>query len=101
MKSLDREYEEKRDFIRMFVDAKVEITDPETNERFEGESRDLSAGGVAFNCDHSFEEGQKLSVKVSSVQSKLPPLTADLIVIRSIKGDDGRYQIAGTIENVN
>ncbi|WP_144394922.1 PilZ domain-containing protein [Pleionea sediminis] len=101
MKSLEREYEEKRDFIRMFVDAKVEITDPESGEQFTGDSEDLSAGGVAFMCDHSFDEGRKLVVKVSSVQSKLPPLTANMEVIRSIKGEDGRYKIAGTITNVN
>ena len=101
MSSLDREYEEKRDFIRMFVDARVEITDPATGERFSGDSKNLSAGGVAFTCGHNFEIGQKLTVKVSSVQSKLPPLQADLIVIRSDKNEDNTYEIAGSIENVN
>ncbi|WMS88144.1 PilZ domain-containing protein [Pleionea litopenaei] len=99
--SIEREYEEKRDFIRMFVDAKVEITDPNTGDHFIGDSKNLSAGGVAFLCDHSFEVGQTLEVKVSSVQSQLPPLTAELKVIRSDKRDDGQYEVAGSIANVN
>ncbi|NVJ50814.1 MAG: PilZ domain-containing protein [Gammaproteobacteria bacterium] len=98
---MDREYEEKRDFIRMFVDAKVEITDPDSGETFTGDSKNLSAGGVAFTCEHSFEVGRTLSVKVSSVQSQLPPLTAELKVIRSDKRDDGSFEIAGSIANVN
>ncbi len=101
MSSIEREYEEKRDFIRMFVDAKVEITDPDTGEQFSGDSKNLSAGGVAFICDHSFEVGKRLEVKVSSVQSKLPPLQADLVVIRCDKTDADHYEIAGSIENVS
>jgi hypothetical protein len=101
MSSLDREYEEKRDFIRMFVDAKVEITDPENNERFIGDSKNLSASGVAFLCQHAFEVGKRLKVKVSSEQSKLPPLQADLVVIRCDKTDNDQFEIAGTIENVS
>ncbi|MEE4245833.1 MAG: PilZ domain-containing protein [Kangiellaceae bacterium] len=97
----DRDYEEKRDFIRMFVGARVEITDPATGEQFVGDSKDLSAGGVAFTSSHGFEIGQKLSVKVSSVESKLPPLTADLIVKRSDKLATGSFEVAGSIENVN
>jgi hypothetical protein len=101
MSSLDREYEEKRDFIRMFVDAKVEITDPETDDRFIGDSKNLSAGGVAFLCEQSFSVGKRLQVKVSSEQSKLPPLKADLVVIRCDKSNDNLFEIAGTIENVS
>ncbi len=101
MSSIEREYEEKRDFIRMFVDAKVEITDPESGERFEGDSKNLSAGGVAFTTTHPFPVGSKLTVRVSSEQSKLPPLTADLQVIRSDDLENGLFEIAGTIDNVS
>ncbi|NVJ60029.1 MAG: PilZ domain-containing protein [Gammaproteobacteria bacterium] len=99
--AVDREYEEKRDFIRMFVDAKVEVTDPQSGDTFQGESKDLSAGGVAFVCDHELATGTRLEVKVSSAESKLPPLKADFIVTRCDKQSDNRYEIAGTIENVS
>ena len=98
---IDREYEEKRDFIRMFVDANVEVSDAESGETFHGDSKDLSAGGVAFMCDHEFSVGTRLKVKVSSVESKLPPLTADLVVTRCDYKAENRYEIAGSIENVS
>ncbi len=100
MSSLEREYEEKRDFIRMFVDAKVEITDPASGNECEGESINLSAGGVAFTSPTPFEINTTLQVKVSSLQSKLPPLTADLNVIRCEKTANNLYEIAGSIANV-
>lgn len=99
--STDREYEEKRDFIRMFVDAKVEITDPESGKRYEGDSINLSAGGVAFVSSQPFDIDKTLDVKVSSVQSKLPPLSAELVVIRCEKQSDDHYEIAGSIQNVS
>ncbi|MCO7223606.1 PilZ domain-containing protein [Pleionea sp. CnH1-48] len=101
MSSIQREYEEKRDYIRMFVDASVEITDPITGNTFKGDSKDLSATGVAFVTDNPFDIGQRLNVKISSTQSKLAPLEADFTVMRADKLDDGHYHVAGSIGNVN
>ncbi len=101
MTSSQREYEEKRDYIRMFVDAQVEVFDPDSGQSFMGDSKNLSASGVAFVSDQQFDVGQKLSVKISSTQSKLPPLTADFIVSRCDITDNNLFKTAGSIENVN
>ncbi len=99
--SLDKnDYEEKRNFIRMFVDAKVTITDPKTGQVFEGDSKNLSGDGVMFITEHKFDINQKLSVDIRSEQSKLAPLSASFEVMRVKQLDDGTYEIGGNIESV-
>ncbi|TQV71435.1 PilZ domain-containing protein [Aliikangiella marina] len=101
MSSVDHNYEEKRNFIRMFVDAKVTITDPETGQVFQGDSKNLSGDGVMFITDQKFNENQMLSVDIRSEQSKLAPLTAKFEVKRVIDLGEGKYEIAGTINSVS
>ncbi len=100
MTSVDQQYQEKRNFIRMFVDAKVTITDPETGQVFEGDSKNLSGDGVMFVTDNEFDKNQLLTVDIRSEQSKLAPLRAQFEVKRVIDLGDGRYEIAGTINSV-
>ena len=100
MSSTNNDYDEKRNFIRMFVDAKVSVTDPETGQVFEGDSKNLSGDGVMFVTETKFEKEQVLTVDIRSEQSKLAPLSAEFQVKRVEKLEDGRYEIAGTIEGV-
>ncbi|MET1255341.1 PilZ domain-containing protein [Aliikangiella maris] len=100
MPSMNKDYEEKRNFIRMFVDAKVTITDTDTGNKYEGDSKNLSGDGVMFITDQKFTMGQILEVDIRSEQSKLPPLQAKFEVKRVEVLDDGRYEIAGTIDGV-
>ncbi|MCW8999652.1 MAG: PilZ domain-containing protein [Kangiellaceae bacterium] len=100
MSSVDKDYEEKRNFIRMFVDAKVIITDPVTGQSFEGDSKNLSGDGVMFTTEQKFEENQILSVDIRSEQSKLSPLSAEFQVVRVIEIGEGRYEIGGKISGV-
>lgn len=100
MSSVNKDYEEKRNFIRMFVDAKVSITDPQTSQIFEGDSKNLSGDGVMFVTDKEFEENQILIVDIRSEQSKLAPLTAEFEVKRVRKLGEGKFEVAGTINGV-
>ena len=100
MSSVSNDYEEKRNFIRMFVDAKVSITDPETGQVFEGDSKNLSGDGVMFVTEQEFHKNQILSVDIRSEQSKLAPLKAEFEVKRVQKLNDDRWEIAGTINSV-
>jgi len=100
MTSPTKDYEEKRNFIRMFVDAKVIITDPETGQSFEGDSKNLSGDGVMFTTDQKFSENQKLSVNIRSEQSKLAPRCAEFEVVRVIDNGNGEYEVAGRISVV-
>lgn len=101
MSSDDHHYSERRNFIRMFVDAAVTITDPQTREVFQGDSKNLSGDGVMFVTDKEFTLDQQLQVDISSQQSQLPPLSASFQVIRVNKLDDGRFEIAGKLNQVS
>jgi hypothetical protein len=100
MSAEHKDFEEKRNFIRMFVDAKVIITDPETGQTFTGESKNLSGNGVLFTCEQTFAVGKTLHLSISSEESQLRPLNAELEVIRVDPLADNRYEIAGTISSV-
>ncbi|WP_444998179.1 PilZ domain-containing protein [Aliikangiella sp. IMCC44359] len=100
MSSLNKDHEEKRNFIRMFVDAKVTVTDPETGQTFQGDSRNLSGDGVMFITEQEFKTGQILDVDIRSEQSKLAPLQAKFEVKRTRKLENGHFEIAGTIDSV-
>ncbi len=97
----ERNYAEKRDFIRMFVDARVEVTDVESGITHQGEAQNLSGRGLAFASEFEPNVGSVLRVTVSSRQSRLPPLHAEFQVVRVIPIGDGRFEIAGELSNVS
>ncbi|WP_196138460.1 PilZ domain-containing protein [Aliikangiella sp. G2MR2-5] len=100
MSSANNDYEEKRNFIRMFVDAQVVITDPETGETYQGDSKNLSGDGVMFITEQQFKENQILNVDIRSEQSKLAPLSAQFEVVRVKPVNGGEYEVAGKISSV-
>lgn len=100
MSSVNKDYAEKRNFIRMFVDATVTITEPETGLVSAGESKNLSGDGVMFITEKEFKINQTLNVDISSKQSKLAPLKALFVVKRVIKLDNGKFQTAGKIDEI-
>ncbi len=96
----ERQYAEKRDFIRMFVDSHVEVVDEETGATFHGDGKNISGSGLMFIADFQPREGASLHVTVSSLQSRLPPLQAQFRVIRVSRCEDGRYQIGGELSDI-
>lgn len=100
MSTSSSEYDEKRNFIRMFVNAKVLITDPQTGKTFDGEGKNLSGDGAMFTTSEPFKVDQLLNLDISSEQSKLASLSAEFKVIRVDKVSDGSFVIAGTMIDV-
>lgn len=94
------EYDEKRNFIRMFVNAEVKITDPVTSQTYQGEGKNLSGDGALFTTDNKFEVNQMLTLNISSEKSSLASLNAEFQVIRVDQLEDGRFEIAGTMLDV-
>lgn len=97
----ERNYAEKRDFIRMFVDARVEVVDVDTGITHNGEAQNLSGRGLAFVAEFEPAAGSVLNVIVSSRQSRLPPLHAEFQVVRVIPAGGGRFEIAGELSKVS
>jgi len=101
MSITDKDYSEKRNFIRMFIDADVSITDPDSGEIFSGESKDLSGDGVSIVTKHQFKTDQALKLNIRSKKGGASPLTAVLAVKRVRQLDDGLFEIAGAIDGVS
>lgn len=101
MTSKNNEYGEKRNFIRMFINTQVTITDPFTGDTFDGQSRDLSGDGISIVTSKEFQLGQELELHICSKHDTMSPLTASLKVKRIIKLDDGMFELAGFIDRVS
>ena len=100
MTSTDNDYSEKRNFIRLFVNAKVKITDSTTGNVYDGEGRNSSGDGAMFSTSERFEVNQKLTVDISSEKSKLAALSASFEVVRVEEKANGQFEIAGTLIDV-
>ena len=79
---LSRDYEEKRDFIRMQLDCPAQCTDQRTGEQFTGHARDLSGKGLCLDLDRSLPPGTLLEVRIEPHKAVVPPLHATVEVVR-------------------
>lgn len=96
---MSREYEEKRDFIRMIVDCKIQLKNIATGDTFQGVARDLSSKGLAFTTNQSIAPGTRLEVRIVPDKALVPPLHARVEVVRSEPDTAGSsYQIGAHIE---
>ena len=100
MSDLGSEYDEKRNFIRMFVNANVEIIDPHDNQRYLGKGKNLSGDGAMFTTDKEFSVGQILNLEIKTEKSSMASLTAEFEVIRAEKLSSGEFEVAGTMLDV-
>jgi len=100
MPSTGNDYDEKRNFIRMFVNAEVQITDPATAQVFSGEGKNLSGDGAMFTTNEKFIINQRLSLNIRSEQSSLASLNAEFEVKRVDQLEDGTFEVAGTMLDV-
>lgn len=94
--------DDKRDFIRMRIEAPITISVAEEGQVTEipGLCHDLSATGLSFSVDiqHSdaFAMGSALTVRIEGGHS-LPPLQAEVKVVRSEQGDPERWEVGAQI----
>lgn len=77
-----RDYEEKRDFIRMMLDHPVQCTDVKTGERFTGQAKDLSGTGLCLELTRNCAPGMLLEVRIEPDKAVVPPLHALVEVVR-------------------
>ena len=97
----DQEYSEKRDFIRMFIEAPIEYCIKGSNDWKKGVGKDLSASGMAFTVDDPVNEGDLIEIKLKPSTDVTPPLEATVKVIRSIANDSGSYDLSTIIEEIH
>lgn len=77
-----RDFDEKRDFIRMALDCKIQCKDLASGETFYGHAHDLSGKGLSFDVDREFAPGARLEVRIVPEKALVPPLYAEVEVVR-------------------
>ena len=81
---LSKNYNEKRDFIRMKVDTPITITLTDTHQTLTGTCIDLSGSGLLVALNTSLAVNQKAKAVVTSHHGHSPTLQADVVVSRVI-----------------
>lgn len=95
MSQTDRDYSEKRDFIRMHVETPVTLSiDGQT---FAGTCLDLSSIGMQIRTNSTFQIGDRLAVHIPSVHSELKGLDAQTEVVRISAQEDGSQSVGLSI----
>jgi c-di-GMP-binding flagellar brake protein YcgR len=97
----DRDYSEKRDFIRMKVNTPAQIlieTDDEPS--YKATCNDLSGGGMSITIDKELAMNSEVTVTITSDHSHSPMLKAHCCVARVEAQDDGSYSIGLEIKDI-
>ncbi|EFQ64936.1 PilZ domain-containing protein [Pseudomonas sp. FP597] len=79
MSQQERDYAEKRDFIRMKVDADVSLI--HAGQEIAGVCVDLSSSGMQVQAPRQFTVGDLLTVRIDSEHAALAGLEADTQVV--------------------
>ena len=87
MSEHERDYAEKRDFIRMRIDADVSLI--HAGQEIAGTCVDLSSSGMQVQAPRQFTVGDLLTVRLDSDHAALRGLEADTEVVwTKAVGDD-------------
>lgn len=79
MSEHERDYAEKRDFIRMRVHADVSLI--HAGQEIAGVCLDLSSSGMQVQAPRQFNVGDRLTVRIDSEHAALKGLEADTEVV--------------------
>ncbi len=96
-----RDYEEKRDYIRMTVDCEVSFKELEGSAEEQGRAKNLSGRGVLFQVGHELKIGSMLELSVLSSNNAVSPLNALVEVVRVEMIEPGKlYEIGALFHEV-
>ncbi|MBU2885956.1 PilZ domain-containing protein [Gilvimarinus agarilyticus] len=84
MSLTNKTFEEKRDFIRMKIEAPLEATLSSDTGQHSGECRELSGGGVQLMLDTALPEQSEWELNMASSHGHNPQLRAVVKVVRVI-----------------
>ncbi|MBM6444727.1 PilZ domain-containing protein [Pseudomonas mohnii] len=95
MSQTRRDYSEKRDYIRMRVDADVSLI--HEGDEVPAVCIDLSSSGMQLQARRSFGVGDRLLVRIESEHAALKGLEADTEVVWVKELEDGNQKLGLTI----
>ncbi len=95
MPQSDRDYSEKRDFIRMQIDADVALI--HEGAEIAAVCIDLSSSGMQVEAPQSFKVGDRVNVRIESDHAALKGLEAETAVVWVKDQGDGSQKLGLTI----
>ena len=99
---MTREYDEKRDFIRIDVDCEILFRNADSGDEQEtGHVSNLSGRGMMFISDREIKKNSILEINIKPSNVLTPPLHANVKVVRVVKQrhEDG-YEIGAVIKDI-
>ena len=99
---MTREYDEKRDFIRIDIDCEIAYKKVDSSEEISiGQVANLSGRGMMFISNAELEKNITLEINIKPVNILTPSLHANVKVVRVIKQRhaDG-YEIGAVIKEI-
>jgi hypothetical protein len=97
MIQVSRDYEEKRNYVRVKVSTPLLFTLNKNSERYEGLCRDLSGAGILIETTKKLKVGDHLHVTIPPTQSNQNPFSAITEVVRIDPINDRHIYQAGTV----
>jgi len=88
MNLANRDYQEKRNFIRMRIETPVDIIVTRENEQFQGICRDLCGGGLLVETPTALPVGTAAEVSIQANHGHSPMLHARVRVSRVVAQPD-------------
>lgn len=91
MSTSDRAYSEKRDFIRMRLEAPVTLI--HDGQKIPGLCLDLSSNGMQVEASTRLSIGDRIGVHIPSEHNQLADLNVEAEVVRAMDLEDGRQSL--------
>jgi hypothetical protein len=92
--------DEKRDHVRMHIDCEMTYKLADSQQRKTGRCKTLSAAGISFIAEETFDSGLAMEVDILSKTAIIPPMTAFVEVVRNTRLADDHYEIAAIIRSI-
>jgi len=99
---MTREYDEKRDFIRLDIDCEMVFKEIDSkDESLIGQVANLSGRGMMFISDVELEKNITLEININPANLLTPALHANVKVVRVIKQRHAEgYEIGAVIKEI-
>ncbi|MDH5446650.1 MAG: PilZ domain-containing protein [Gammaproteobacteria bacterium] len=98
---MPRDYDEKRDFVRVEVDCDIFFREQDEPDKFHGRVKNLSGRGMMFISEQGIPKETLLEVNIAPVNDLTPPLHALVRVVRMAKQRHGTgYEIGAVIQQM-
>lgn len=93
-------YSEKREFMRLFINAPLSYHIQGETDWREGVGKDLSATGMAFLVDHDVPVDTLIDIRLKPGTEITPALEAVVKVLRVTETDDGQFELSTIIDKI-